>query len=84
MTAKLDVKARTRQKAAQTRSRVVEKAHVVQHAATDKAHSVQHAAIGKAHSVQHAATDNPKWTVPVAVIVLIGALAVGIVVWRRR
>jgi hypothetical protein len=73
LTAKLDVKERTRQKAAETKQRVV-----------DKAHSVQHAAIDKAHSVQHAAADNPQRTVPVAAILLLGALAVGIVVWRRR
>src|SRR5688572_10147950 len=83
LTAKLDVKERTRQKAAETKERVVDKAHAVQHAAVDKAHSVQHAAVDKAHSVQHAAVDNPRRTVPVAAILLLGALAVGIMVWRR-
>ncbi len=59
---KLDVKQRAKEKAAETKDRVVE----------------------KADSLRHTATDNPKRTMPVAAIVLIGALAVGIVLWRRR
>jgi vacuolar-type H+-ATPase subunit I/STV1 len=59
---KLDVKARAKDKATETKARVVE----------------------KADTLRHTATDNPKRTVPVAAVVLIGALAVGIVVWRRR
>ena len=59
---KLDVKGRAREKAADTKERVVE----------------------KADALRHTATDNPKRTVPVAAVVLIGALAIGIVVWRRR
>ena len=59
---KLDVKARAKDKATETKARVVE----------------------KADTLRHTATDNPKRTLPVAAVVLIGALAVGIVVWRRR
>ncbi len=73
LSAKLDVKERTKEKVAETKDRVVEKAHTLQHAATDKA-----------HTLQHAATENPKRTVPVASLLLIAALAAGIVVWRRR
>ena len=59
---KLDVKTRAKEKAAETKERVVE----------------------KADTLRHTATDNPKRTVPVAAVVLIGALAAVIVVWRRR
>lgn len=40
--------------------------------------------VDKADTLRHAATDNPKRTVPVVAFVLIGALTVGVVVWRRR
>jgi Protein of unknown function (DUF3618) len=40
--------------------------------------------IDKADALRHTATDNRKRSVPVAAIVLIGALAVGILIWRRR
>ena len=40
--------------------------------------------VDKADTLRHAATDNPKRTVPVVAIVLLGALTVGVVVWRRR
>lgn len=62
LSAKLDVKERTKEKVADTKHRVVD----------------------KAESLRHTATDNPTRTVPVVAVVLIGALAVGIVVWRRR
>ena len=84
LSAKLDVKERTKEKVAETKDRVVDKAHTLQHAATDKAHAVQHAATDKAHTLQHAATENPQRSVPVASLLLIGAVALGIVVWRRR
>jgi hypothetical protein len=58
----LDVKQRTKDKAAETKEQVVE----------------------KADALRHTATDNPKRTVPVAVVAVIAALAVGILVWRRR
>lgn len=62
LSAKLDVKERTKEKVAETKERVVE----------------------KADSLRHTATDNPKRTVPVMAILLIGALAAGFVLWRRR
>ncbi len=62
LSAKLDVKERTKEKVADTKHRVVD----------------------KADALRHTATDNPTRTVPVVAVVLIGALAVGIVVWRRR
>jgi hypothetical protein len=62
LSAKLDVKERTKEKAAETKQRVVE----------------------RADTLKHTATDNPKRTVPVVAVVLIGALAIGIVVWKRR
>jgi Protein of unknown function (DUF3618) len=62
LSAKLDVKERTKEKATEAKQRVVE----------------------RADTLKHTATDNPKRTVPVLAVVLIGALAIGIVVWRRR
>jgi hypothetical protein len=62
LSSKLDVKERTKEKAAETKGRVVD----------------------KVEAVRHTATDNPQRTVPVVAVVLISALAVGIVVWRRR
>jgi hypothetical protein len=70
---KLDVKERSKEKAAETKQRVV-----------DKADETKQRVVHKADDLRHAATDNPKRAVPVAAIVLIGAAAVGIVVWRRR
>ncbi|MEN3319884.1 MAG: hypothetical protein V7643_3285 [Mycobacterium sp.] len=62
LSAKLDVKERTKQKAAETKQRVVE----------------------KAETVRHVATEDPKVKVPLIAVLVIGALTVGIVVWRRR
>ncbi len=38
----------------------------------------------KADTLRHSATDSPKRTIPVAAIALVGALAVGIIIWRRH
>jgi ElaB/YqjD/DUF883 family membrane-anchored ribosome-binding protein len=73
LSAKLDVKERTKEKVAETKERFVEKADTLRHTATEKA-----------DTLRHTATDNPKRTVPVMAIVLIGALAAGFVWWRRR
>lgn len=62
LTAKMNVKERTREKVDETKHRVVD----------------------KADAVRHAATDNPQRTIPVAAIVFVSALALGIVLWRRR
>jgi len=61
LSAKLDVKERAREKAAETKERVVDKAHTVGRVATE-----------------------PKVSGPVLAVLVVGALAAGIVVWRRR
>jgi hypothetical protein len=40
--------------------------------------------VDRADTLRHTATDNPKRTVPVVAVVLTGALAVGVWIWRRR
>jgi ElaB/YqjD/DUF883 family membrane-anchored ribosome-binding protein len=40
--------------------------------------------VDRADTLRHTVTDNPKRTVPVIAIVLVGALTLGIVIWRRR
>ena len=62
LSAKLDVKERTKQKAEETKQRVLD----------------------KADTLRHTATDRPKRTVPVAALLLLGVLTVGIVIWKRR
>jgi ElaB/YqjD/DUF883 family membrane-anchored ribosome-binding protein len=62
LSAKLDVKERTKEKVDETKQRVID----------------------KADTLRHAATDHPKRTVPVAALLLIGVLTVGIVIWKRR
>ena len=64
LTAKMDVKARTKEKATETKERVVDKAHAVQHATIDD---------GRA-----------KVTVPVAVAVVAGTVALVWFLRRRR
>jgi hypothetical protein len=56
----------------------------VKERAKEKAVETKQNVADKADTLRHAATDNPKRTVPVAAVVLIGVAAVGIVVWRRR
>ena len=63
LSAKMDVKQRTRDKAAETKAAVLDKAHTVQHATIDD---------GRA-----------KITVPAAVAVVVGAVAL-LWFWRRR
>jgi hypothetical protein len=62
LSAKLDVKERTKQKATETKERVVD----------------------TAHTMGRVATHDPKVKMPLIAALLIGALAVGVVVWRRR
>ena len=52
--------------------------------AQEKVAETKERVVDKADSPRHAATDDPKRTVPIAAIALLGAVAVGIVVWRRR
>ena len=58
---KLDVKERAKEKAAETKERVIEKTHTVGRIATQ-----------------------PKVTAPVIAALVVGAVAVAVVVWRRR
>ena len=67
LSAKLDVKQRTKDKAAEAKAAVVEKAHTVQH-------SVQHATIDDGRA---------KLTVPVAAAIVVGAAAFWIYWRRR-
>jgi ElaB/YqjD/DUF883 family membrane-anchored ribosome-binding protein len=73
LSAKMDVKARAKEKVDETKER-----------AKDKATETKERVVEKADALRHTATDNPKRTIPVAAIVFVGALAVGIVIWRRR
>ena len=62
LSAKLDVKERTKQKATETKERVVE--------------TVQ--------TMGRVATHDPKVKVPLIAALVVSAVAVGVVVWRRR
>jgi hypothetical protein len=62
LSAKLDVKERAKDKAAETKERVVD----------------------TAHTVGRVATHDPKVKMPLIAALVIGAIAAGIVVWRRR
>ena len=66
LTAKMDVKQRTKDKAAETKEAVVEKAAETKDRVLDKAHAVQHATIDDGRA---------KVTVPVAAVVVVGAVA---------
>jgi hypothetical protein len=55
----------------------------VKERAREKVAETRDQVVEKADAVKHTATDNPQRTVPIAAAV-IGALVVGIVVWRRR
>ena len=74
LSAKLDVKQRTKDKAAETKQRAAEKAAETKAVLMDKAHTVQHATIDDGRA---------KVTVPVAAAVVVGTVAL---VWffRRR
>lgn len=50
----------------------------------EKATETKERVVEKADTLRHSATENPKRTVPVVAILLMGALAVGFVFWRRR
>ncbi|MEO3757579.1 DUF3618 domain-containing protein [Mycobacterium sp. B14F4] len=73
LTAKMDVKERAREKVDETKER-----------AREKVDETKHRVVEKADAVRHTAIDNPQRTIPVAAIVLVSALAIGIVIWRRR
>ena len=62
LSAKLDVKERAKNKAAESKERVID----------------------TVHSVRHVATEDPRVKVPLIAGLVIGAFAVGVVVWRKR
>jgi Protein of unknown function (DUF3618) len=61
LSAKLDVKERAKDKAAETKERVVEKTHAVGQVASE-----------------------PKVKVPLLAALVVGAVTLGVVLWRRR
>lgn len=73
----------TRNELGQTVEALADKLDVKERA-REKATETKEQVVAKADSVRHTVTDNPKRTVPVAAVALIAAVAVGIVVWRRR
>ena len=75
LTAKMDVKQRTKDKAAETKEAVLDKAAETKEAVLDKAHAVQHATIDDGRA---------KVTVPVAAVVVVGTAALVWLLWRRR
>jgi uncharacterized protein involved in type VI secretion and phage assembly len=62
LSAKLDVKERTKQKAEETKERVID----------------------TAQTMRHVAPKDPKVKGPMIAALVIGAVALGVVVWRRR
>jgi hypothetical protein len=52
--------------------------------AKEKAAETKAQVVDKADALKHSATDNPQRTVPIAAVVLVSAIAVGVLVWRRR
>jgi hypothetical protein len=58
----------------------------VKERARDKVADTKERVVEKAETVRHAALDDgrAKRTVPVATLVVLGALVAGILVWRRR
>ena len=69
LTAKMDVKQRTKDKAAETKEAVLDKAAETKEAVLDKAHAVQHATIDDGRA---------KVTVPVAAVVVVGDGGAGV------
>ena len=56
----------------------------VKERAKDKAAETKERVVDTAHTVGRVATHDPKVKVPLIAALVIGALAVGVVVWRRR
>ncbi|MDV3134939.1 DUF3618 domain-containing protein [Mycobacterium sp. 29Ha] len=52
--------------------------------AKEKATETKEQVVERADAVRQTVTDNPNRTVPIAAVAVIGVLAVGFVVWRRR
>lgn len=74
----------------QTRSELGETVQALSHKldvkerAKEKAAETKARVAEKADTLKHTATDNPQRTIPVAAVAIAGALALAIVVWRRR
>lgn len=51
--------------------------------ASEKVTQTKEQVVDKAESLKHTATDNPRRTVPIAALAVLGLL-VGIALWRRR
>ena len=75
LSAKMDVKQRTKDKAAETKAAVAEKAADTKEAVLEKAHAVQHATIDDGRA---------KVTVPAAAVIVVGTGALVWFLWRRR
>ena len=75
LTAKMDVKQRTKDKATETKEAVLDKAAETKDAVVDQAHAVQHATMDDGRA---------KVTVPVAAVVVVGTAALVWFFWRRR
>ena len=73
LSAKMDVKGRAQDKVDETKER-----------ARQKVDETKQRVVETADAVRHTAVDHPKQSIPVAAIVVAAALAVGIVIWRRR
>lgn len=73
LTAKMDVKERAREKVDETKER-----------AKDKVDETKERVVEKADTLRHTATDNPTRSIPIAAVVVAGAVAIGFVIWRRR
>jgi hypothetical protein len=75
LTAKMDVKARAKDKAAETRERVADKAAETRELVADKAHAVQHVTLDDGRA---------RVTVPVAAAVVVGIATLVWLLRRRR
>jgi Protein of unknown function (DUF3618) len=75
LSAKMDVKQRTKDKATETKERVAEKATETKAAVVDKAHAIQHATIDDGRA---------KVTVPAATVIVVGTAVLVWFLWRRR
>ncbi|WP_006246616.1 DUF3618 domain-containing protein [Mycolicibacterium tusciae] len=73
----------TRHELGQTVEALADKLDVKERA-KEKAAETKEQVVEKADSLRHTVADNPKRTVPIAAVAVIAALAVGILVWRRR
>jgi Protein of unknown function (DUF3618) len=56
----------------------------VKERAKDKAAESKERVVDTAHTVRHMATEDPKVKVPLIAVLVVGALAVGVFIWRRR